>query len=219
MTDPHHADLYRITSIEIENIRRELERIDPASLIAAGIEYSVDGDLLADRLNRPQDTHRDQLRPGLPRDSFLPGPTCQTAEDTPPPFPDGDLSEADLARRLQVAATIHGPNIRLSQFLHDLNLPYRQSAQVMATWTALRRAAGLPDAAPRAGRKQFTRDDLLAEFDRIKTLIGRDPTWSDLERHASISPSTFQLRLGNMPDIRQAHREWVELREKARSAD
>lgn len=129
------------------------------------------------------------------------------------------LELGDFALHLQAAAMLRGPEIRLSEFLRSRNWSPRQAADIKALWTVLRQAAGLGGAAPRADRKQFTRDDLLAEFDRVQTLVGRPPTFVDLDRHASIGRSTFQSRFGNMPDLRMAHRQWVALRDRARSAD
>jgi hypothetical protein len=73
----------------------------------------------------------------------------------------------------------------------------------------------LLDAAPApfgnlGGRpRQYTRDDLLAEFERVRNVVGKDPTWADIDRHGRIGRATFQSRIGNMPQVREAHREWA----------
>lgn len=90
-------------------------------------------------------------------------------------------------------------------------------AELMDYWPTLQKELGLdvpsfdPEA-PRGRRRQHSRDALLAEFQRVATVLGRIPTWIDLDRHARMAPSTFKSRLGNMPEILKAHAQWLAAR-------
>ncbi|HEX6984636.1 MAG TPA: hypothetical protein VF170_04630 [Planctomycetaceae bacterium] len=126
------------------------------------------------------------------------------------------MSDSRLVELLRDAAAIHGPAITLSKFLQwSGELDPAVVAKLLVGWEALRKDAGLPAAAPRLGRKRFTHDDLMAEYDRVRRVVGRDPTWGELNRHSAVSRQTFQDRFGPIAELRKAHREWADLRDRA----
>jgi hypothetical protein len=91
--------------------------------------------------------------------------------------------------------------------------------RLLASWTELRARAGLPEAAPRRGEKRYTLDDLLIEYDRVVRKLGKEPTWAELNRHASIARQTYQDRIGNKSDLRRAYQDWRDLRDRAAAGD
>jgi hypothetical protein len=129
------------------------------------------------------------------------------------------MADQRLVKLLRHYADIHGDDITLSKFLRECDLPVDVVAKLLAAWPQLRAEAGLPEAVPRAGRRRFTHDDLMAEYDRLRRQLGRDPGYYDLCRLSSISRTTFRERVGRMAEIRKAHREWVELRNRAVGGD
>src|SRR5690606_1081584 len=97
---------------------------------------------------------------------------------------------------LKAAAAERGPEITPSEFLESAELPPEAIATILSRWPALRKAAGLDEAAPRRQRPRFTNLDLLAEYGRVVKQLGRYPTWMELNRHAAMSYQTFRARFG-----------------------
>jgi hypothetical protein len=130
------------------------------------------------------------------------------------------MTPRQLAILLRDAAAIHGPTITPSKFLStQAQLEPQLLANILAGWAQLRREAGLPECAPRFGRKRFTDDDLLVDYDRVRTALGKDPTWAEINRHSAFSRQTYQDRIGTIRELRAMHREWAELRDRAALGD
>lgn len=130
------------------------------------------------------------------------------------------MGEPNFSALLQTSAMIYGPALTPSKFLRSQSqLSPQECAKILKQWATLRADAGLPESAPRRGQKRVTHDDLMVEYDRVRTELGKDPTWSELNRHASFSRQTYQDRVGRMDDLKRAHREWVELRDRTIDGD
>ncbi len=76
-----------------------------------------------------------------------------------------------------------------------------------AGWHDLLREAGLEPLPPGTTR-QWTDDELLAEYDRVHESLGRHPTLAELGRLATPSRSTFLNRLGGKAEIEDRHGQW-----------
>ena len=130
------------------------------------------------------------------------------------------MTSRHLAILLRDAAAIHGPAITPSKFLSmQPGFEHQLLASVLAAWPQLRREAGLAECAPRFGRKRFSDDDLLVEYDRVRSALGKDPTWAEINRHSAVSRQTYQDRIGTIRELRAMHHEWADLRDRAASGD
>jgi hypothetical protein len=78
-------------------------------------------------------------------------------------------------------------------------------------WSELRSLAGLqrhPN-----DNEPLTDEELLTEFHRVATELGRIPTWAILESRAHMSVSTVKRRFGGLPGTLQKYREWLQQKE------
>jgi hypothetical protein len=79
-------------------------------------------------------------------------------------------------------------------------------------WPELLEAAGLPGVETNSPQR-WTDEELLGEYGRVRTALGRVPTGLELHRRAAPSLSTFRGRLGGLRNLEAL---WWEHREHAR---
>jgi len=74
-------------------------------------------------------------------------------------------------------------------------------------WTAILQAAKLQC---RGSGYSLDDEELLAEFHRVASLLGRIPTWAVLQARATISADTIRRRFGGRQGTLSRYRDWLE---------
>ncbi len=75
-------------------------------------------------------------------------------------------------------------------------------------WSELKRVAGL-ERHPK-DNLPLTDDDLLEEFHKVATQIGRIPTWALFSHHAEVSSDVVRRRFGGLQGALKQYRAWLE---------
>ena len=73
-------------------------------------------------------------------------------------------------------------------------------------WREVQKLAGI-DQVP--GHLPLSDDDLILEFHKVATKIGRIPTWNLVNAEAGVSADTMRKRFGGMYGFLQRYREWL----------
>ncbi|MDR5673114.1 hypothetical protein RH858_08120 [Halalkaliarchaeum sp. AArc-GB] len=69
------------------------------------------------------------------------------------------------------------------------------------SWNQAVEAAGL---SPRPDRREPSREELIAELQRVADELGRSPTWSEMKDHGEFVPNTYRSHFGSWNDALEA---------------
>jgi hypothetical protein len=110
------------------------------------------------------------------------------------------VTREELIRELAWLAKRRGEKVTQRDLMNHLSCSHDAIHRHFATWKELRHAAGLKT--PRApGRPAFSDADLCDEYNRLRGLLGREPTVVEFNKLARCCYSTLKRRFGDDAEI------------------
>jgi hypothetical protein len=115
-----------------------------------------------------------------------------------------------LVEAVQNAAQKHDGGLSMRQFVHATgirnSLIYRFFP--FGGWSELRKLAGL--ARHPQDHEPLTDEQLLQEFHRVASALGRLPTWNQFRALAGVAPESVSRRFGGRCGTHERYRDWLQ---------
>lgn len=120
-----------------------------------------------------------------------------------------ELRERIIASARDIAERLGKTNLTRAEFSRESGFTHHQIYTAFADggWATALSAAGLK---MRPQDTPLSDDDLLKQFHRVVSAVGRIPTWRVLGDKASVSADTIRKRFGGMQGTLKKYRAWLE---------
>jgi len=118
--------------------------------------------------------------------------------------------EAIIEAAKRAAAEVDGRPISLVDFKRLSEIGEHVVCRLFpeGRWSEVKRLAGL-ERHPK-DNESLSNDEILAEYHRVASELGRIPTWALFASRASVSDDTVRKRFGGLQGTLKRYREWLE---------
>ncbi len=112
---------------------------------------------------------------------------------------------ADLSAELRKIAKRLGPNVSLTRFCREADIPHLQVYHYFENWAELRIEAGLPELVDRSlATARYTRESLIEALQQVAASVGPEVRLKDFQHHTGISSQPIYRLFGNWLDFKAA---------------